>query len=192
MKRCFDIAISIVLGVVLLPLYAFIALMIVLLNGRPVMFFQDRPGIHGDLFCLYKFRTMVEGKTPDGDRLTELGRLLRRLSLDELPQLWNVLLGDMSLVGPRPLLKHYLPLYSDRQSRRHEIRPGVTGWAQINGRNIASWEDRLEMDVWYVEHHSFALDLRIILQTVFKVISGDGVNAKGKVAVGPFKGSTQE
>ena len=192
MKRCFDITLALVLGTIfLLPIIA-IATLIICIGGRPVLFVQTRVGLHGKLFRVYKFRTMRIGNESDADRLTAPGKFLRKFSLDELPQLFNVLCGDMSLVGPRPLLEQYLPLYSERQSRRHEVKPGITGWAQVHGRNAANWDDRLEKDVWYVEHRSLLLDLHIILKTVLKVVVGSGVSVEGQATVEPFKGSHQE
>jgi lipopolysaccharide/colanic/teichoic acid biosynthesis glycosyltransferase len=163
--------------------------------GRPVLFRQVRPGRAGEPFALLKFRTMTDrcdadGRPlPDADRLTGLGRLLRRTSLDELPELWNVVRGDMSLVGPRPLLVEYLPLYSPEQARRHEVRPGITGWAQVNGRNATTWEARFAHDVYYVDHRSFGLDLRILLRTVAQVLTGAGVSAPGEATMARFTGS---
>ena len=177
-----------ILLLMLSPVLAATLFCIVVCMGRPVFFLQDRTGLHGRIFQILKFRTMKSGDASDKDRLTWLGKFLRKTSLDELPQLWNVLRGEMSLVGPRPLLPEYLPLYSERQSRRHEVRPGITGWSQVNGRNAPSWEDRLEMDVWYVENQSFMLDCRIILKTVGKVFAGSGVSADGQATVEPFKG----
>ena len=173
---------------ILSPILVATLFCIVVCMGRPVFFLQDRVGLHGRIFQILKFRTMKSGDAFDKDRLTGLGKFLRKTSLDELPQLWNVLRGDMNIVGPRPLLPEYLPLYSERQSRRHGVRPGITGWSQVNGRNAPSWEDRLEMDVWYVENKSFALDCRIILKTFAKVFAGSGVSADGQATVEPFKG----
>jgi lipopolysaccharide/colanic/teichoic acid biosynthesis glycosyltransferase len=163
--------------------------------GRPVFFRQTRPGRYGRPFNLVKLRSMRESSDHEGrplsdaDRLTRVGACLRALSLDELPGLWNVLRGEMSLVGPRPLLMEYLELYTPRQARRHEVRPGITGWAQINGRNALSWEERLELDVWYVENQSFLLDIKILFRTVFKVLSRDGVTAPGEATVTRFTGT---
>lgn len=162
--------------------------------GRPVIFCQQRPGWHGKPFDIYKFRTMTM-KSKDGEllpdelRLTKLGEILRSLSLDELPQLYNVLRGDLSLVGPRPLLMEYLPLYSERQMRRHDVRPGITGWAQVNGRNQLSWEGKFELDIWYVENRSFWLDLRIICMTLQKVWYRDGVSQEGQATMSKFTGN---
>jgi lipopolysaccharide/colanic/teichoic acid biosynthesis glycosyltransferase len=181
--------------VVLSPLLVIIAVLVGLALGRPVVHRQKRPGLNGSLFEIYKFRTMREdfdaegNPLPDADRLTRLGRALRASSLDELPELWNVVKGDMSLVGPRPLLPEYLPLYSPRQMRRHEVRPGLTGWAQINGRNTVSWEDRFELDVWYVDHRSFLLDLRILLLTILRVLSRSGITEEGEATMSKFTGN---
>ena len=163
--------------------------------GSPVLFRQVRPGLHGRPFMMVKFRTMTDECGADGDllpdaqRLTAFGRFLRATSLDELPELWNVLRGEMSLVGPRPLLMEYLPLYSPEQARRHEVRPGITGWAQVNGRNALSWEERFKLDVWYVDHRSLGLDLRILWLTLRKVIVREGINAKGEATMPKFTGS---
>ena len=188
MKRIIDTTISLATLVVLFPLLLVISILVFISTGPPILFLQIRPGLRGELFVIRKFRTMKNKGSSDAERLTSIGRLLRKTSLDELPQLWNVLRGEMSLVGPRPLLPEYLQLYSERQARRHEVRPGITGWSQVNGRNAPSWEDRLEMDVWYVEHQSFLLDCRIILKTFAKVFAGSGVSADGQATVEPFKG----
>ncbi|HET7766005.1 MAG TPA: sugar transferase [Burkholderiales bacterium] len=197
-KRAVDISISSLLLLVLwLPLLI-TAFVVRLTMGSPVLFIQTRPGYRGHPFDPLKFRTMTDavderGKTlPDELRLTRTGRFLRRYSLDELPQLWNVLRGDMSLVGPRPLLIEYLPLYSPEQARRHEVRPGVTGWAQVNGRNDQTWEERLRLDVWYVDHRSFWLDLRILWLTLLKVLRSEGVNQPGHATMPRFTGSHGE
>lgn len=198
MKRLFDFVLVSVAGVILLPLILLVALMIRLRLGSPVFFRQQRPGLHGKPFMLYKFRTMsnacdANGELlPDEIRLGGFGKTIRKLSLDELPQLWNVLVGDMSLVGPRPLLMQYLSRYSNHQARRHEVRPGITGWAQVNGRNAISWEKRFDLDVWYVDHHSFWLDLRILLITVKKVFVSSGVSATGHVTMPEFMGNTEK
>jgi len=189
MKRCFDIFLALFLLALTIIPQLITGLIIIICDGRPIFFLQKRTGEHSQIFKIYKFRTMISGDGSDNERLTFFGKLLRKTSLDELPQLWNVLRGEMSLVGPRPLLPEYLPLYSERQSRRHEVRPGITGWSQVNGRNTPSWEDRLEMDVWYVEHQSFLLDCRIILKTFAKVFAGSGVSAKCQATVEPFMGS---
>lgn len=163
--------------------------------GGPVLFRQVRPGLHGRPFTMLKFRTMSDVRgadgflLPDAQRLTAFGRFLRATSLDELPELWNVLCGDMSFVGPRPLLMEYLPLYNAEQTRRHEVRPGITGWAQINGRNAISWEDKFRLDVWYVDNKGFWLDLFIFLITIWKVIRREGISASGEATMPPFSGS---
>jgi len=195
LKRSFDF-LAAALGLVLLsPVIVVVAALICAVMGRPILFRQRRPGKAGQLFTLVKFRTMLQAEDgasaplSDAERLTALGRTLRRYSLDELPQLWNVLRGEMSLVGPRPLLVEYLPLYSPEQARRHEVRPGVTGWAQVNGRNAQSWPERLRLDVWYVDHRSFALDLRILWLTVSKVISAEGLAQPGHATMPRFTGN---
>lgn len=163
--------------------------------GSPVLFRQARPGLHGRPFMMVKFRTMTDERgadgelLPDAQRLTSFGRFLRASSLDELPELWNVLRGEMSLVGPRPLLMEYLPLYSPEQARRHEVRPGITGWAQVNGRNALSWEERFKLDIWYVDHRSLWLDLRILWLTVRKVIVREGISAQGEATMPRFTGN---
>lgn len=184
-------------GLILLsPLFLVIAIVIRRQIGPPVLFRQVRPGLKGEPFQMVKFRTMLNAYGPDGEalpdhqRLTRFGRLLRSTSLDELPELWNVLKGDMSLVGPRPLLIEYLDLYTPEQARRHDVRPGITGWAQVNGRNALSWEERFQLDVWYVDHRSFWLDLRIILMTLSKVIAREGISAAGEATMPKFKGSS--
>lgn len=192
MKRIFDIAVSVLALIVLSPILLAVAFLVCINLGTPLLFSQARPGLLGKGFTLYKFRTMKIGDAEDKERLTPFGKLLRKTSLDELPQLWNVLWGDMSVVGPRPLLLEYLQLYSKRQARRHEVRPGITGWSQVNGRNTPSWEDRLEMDVWYVEHQSLVLDCRIILKTIGKVIAWSGVSAKDQATVEPFRGTPKK
>lgn len=195
MKRAFDLITATVLLVVLALPLALLALFIRIRLGSPVLFRQQRPGLHGKLFLMVKFRTMTDARNaqgellPDAERLTTVGRALRASSLDELPELWNVLCGDMSLVGPRPLLPEYLPLYNQHQARRHEVRPGITGWAQVNGRNALSWEDRFDLDVWYVDHRSFALDLRILALTLRKVLLREGISAPGEATVSRFTGS---
>ena len=195
MKRIVDI-LGAGLGLLLLsPVLAIVAYKIRRDMGSPVLFRQTRPGLHGKPFQMVKFRTMrnatdAEGKPlPDAERLTKLGQFLRSSSLDELPELWNVLKGEMSLVGPRPLLMEYLPLYSPEQARRHEVRPGVTGWAQINGRNAISWDEKFALDVWYVENRSFLLDLKVIWLTIRKVIKRDGISAAGDATMPKFTGS---
>jgi lipopolysaccharide/colanic/teichoic acid biosynthesis glycosyltransferase len=189
LKRSFDFLAAAAGLLVLAPLIACVALAVGVAMGRPVLFRQERPGKAGRPFTLYKFRTMRQGEADDAERLTGLGRSLRRLSLDELPQLWNVLRGDMSFVGPRPLLMEYLPLYSPEQARRHEVRPGITGWAQVNGRYAQSWEERLRLDVWYLDHRSLALDLRILWLTIVKVFTSEGVSQPGHATMPRFTGS---
>lgn len=194
MKRLSDLVVSLVLLSGLGPLLAFLFLAGLVFVGNPILFRQPRPGLHGRPFTLIKFRTMRHGldkqgnPLPDDQRMTRYGSFLRRSSLDELPELWNVLKGEMSLVGPRPLLMEYLPLYSPRQARRHEVRPGITGWSQVQGRNLVGWEERLEMDVWYVENRSFWLDIKILFLTVWTVLRGTGVSQKGHVTMEKFKG----
>ena len=197
MKRGFDIVAALILLLLLALPGAVLAVWVRLALGKPVLFSQARPGLGGKPFTMYKFRTMTNARDakgellPDALRLTRFGRFLRASSLDELPELWNVLKGDMSLVGPRPLLMEYLPLYSSFQARRHEVRPGITGWAQVNGRNALSWEERFELDVWYVDHHSLWLDLRILWLTVRKVIQREGITAKGEATMSKFKGNSR-
>lgn len=195
MKRFFDIALIVVALPLLLPLGLVLSLLVWRRLGRPIVFRQMRPGRNGTPFRMMKFRTMTDARGPDGqlrpdaERLTPFGQFLRSSSLDEIPELWNVLLGEMSLVGPRPLLMEYLPLYSPVQQRRHEVRPGVTGWAQVNGRNAISWEQKFALDVWYVDHRSLMLDVRILAQTVRKVLKRDGIAAEGDVTMPKFAGT---
>ncbi|ATQ85369.1 sugar transferase [Moraxella osloensis] len=195
LKRAFDIAASTSALVVLSPVLAITAYKVKKELGSPVLFRQTRPGLHGRPFEMIKFRTMKdatdkEGNVlPDSQRLTDFGKKLRASSLDELPELWNVLKGDMSLVGPRPLLMEYLPLYNAEQAKRHNVRPGVTGYAQVNGRNSLSWEDKFKLDTWYVEHQSFLLDMKILLKTVKKVIIKDGISADGEATMTKFTGT---
>ena len=195
LKRAFDIAASASALVVLSPVLAITAFKVKKELGSPVLFRQTRPGLHGKPFEMIKFRTMKdatdkEGNAlPDSERLTEFGKKLRASSLDELPELWNVLKGDMSLVGPRPLLMEYLPLYNAEQAKRHNVRPGVTGYAQVNGRNSLSWEDKFKLDTWYVEHQSLWLDMKILLKTVKKVIIKDGISADGEATMTKFTGT---
>ncbi len=195
MKRLFDVVVSAcALLVLALPLLVVIW-MVRRKLGSPVFFTQVRPGMHGKPFKMVKFRSMTSERGTDGEllpdavRLTPFGRFLRSTSLDELPELWNVLKGDMSLVGPRPLLMEYLPLYSPEQARRHEVRPGITGWAQVNGRNAISWEDKFKLDVWYVDHCSLWLDIKILWLTVKKVLVREGISAAGEATMGKFTGS---
>lgn len=193
-KRLFDILIGGSMLLLLLPLLLALSLLIFLRMGRPVLFRQTRPGLHGRSFEMLKLRTMRDAVDRDGnpladsERITPLGQFLRSTSLDELPELWNVLKGDMSLVGPRPLLMEYLPLYSAEQARRHEVRPGVTGWAQVNGRNALSWEQKFALDVWYVDNRSLALDGRIMVMTLVKVLKRDGISADGEATMPRFEG----
>ena len=195
LKRAFDISASASALIVLSPVLAITAYKVKKELGSPVLFRQVRPGLHGKPFEMIKFRTMKdatdkEGNAlPDSERLTEFGKKLRASSLDELPELWNVLKGDMSLVGPRPLLMEYLPLYNAEQAKRHNVRPGVTGYAQVNGRNSLSWEDKFKLDTWYVEHQSFLLDMKILLKTVKKVIIKDGISAEGEATMTKFTGT---
>jgi len=193
-KRFFDLSVSALGLLFLIPLLGIIYWWVRQDLGSPVLFRQERPGMKGEPFTMVKFRTMrdavdVRGNSlPDSERMTPLGHFLRSTSLDELPELWNVLKGDMSLVGPRPLLMEYLPLYSPEQYRRHEVRPGVTGWAQINGRNALSWEEKFKLDVWYVDNQSFWLDLKILFLTVKKVLVRDGISAEGEATMSKFTG----
>ena len=195
MKRVLDIAVSATLLLVLMPVLLIVALLVRIRLGRPVVFVQVRPGRGGRSFAMLKFRTMREpqpdeiGRFTDADRLTPFGSRLRSTSLDELPSLVNVLSGSMSLVGPRPLLCEYLPLYSSDQARRHEVRPGITGWAQVNGRNAVAWEERFKMDVWYVDNRSLWLDLRILFLTFRKVLVREGITQEGSASCEPFTGS---
>lgn len=194
-KRAFDITVSASALIVLSPVLAITAHKVKKNLGSPVLFRQVRPGLNGNPFEMVKFRTMKDaidqnGKLlPDNERLTDFGKKLRATSLDELPELWNVLKGDMSLVGPRPLLMEYLPLYSAEQAKRHNVRPGITGYAQINGRNAISWEKKFQLDVWYVEHQSFFLDMKILFETVKKVIIKEGINQSECISMPRFKGS---
>jgi sugar transferase EpsL len=194
-KRAFDLALVLLTTPCWLPVVAVVALIVRTQIGSPVLFRQARPGRDGRVFMLVKFRTMADARDergellPDALRLTTWGRLLRASSLDELPELWNVLRGDMSLVGPRPLLVEYLPLYTPEQARRHQVRPGITGWAQINGRNALSWEEKFALDLWYVEHRSFLLDLRILALTVAQVARCRDVAAPGEATMPRFRGS---
>ena len=196
LKRVVDVVGALVALVVLSPVLALLAWRIRRELGTPVLFRQQRPGLHSEIFTLYKFRTMTDERDADGEllhddqRLTDFGRFLRSTSLDELPELWNVLRGDMSLVGPRPLLVEYLELYTPEQARRHEVRPGLTGWSQINGRNDMPWPDKLALDVWYVDHRSGWLDLRILLRTLFVVVTRRGVTLEGEATTVRFAGET--
>ena len=195
-KRLFDIAVATLLLVVLLPVIFLVFVLIRVKMGGPVLFRQTRPGLNGNPFSIYKFRTMFEqvdevgNPLPDGVRLTDLGRFLRKTSLDEIPQLFNVVNGDMSLVGPRPLLMEYLPLYSSEQARRQLVKPGITGWAQVHGRNTIDWQDRFDLDVWYVENASFMLDIKILCMTALKVLRRDGINASDADTMKKFTGNS--
>ena len=195
LKRTFDIFASLCGLILLSPVIAIVAWQISRKLGSPVLFRQLRPGKDGKPFKMIKFRTMLDAldaegnPLPDAERMTPFGSFLRSSSLDELPELWNVLKGDMSLVGPRPLLMEYLPLYSAEQLRRHEVRPGVTGWAQVNGRNSISWDSKFKLDIWYVDHQSFWLDIKILYLTVLKVVVRDGVNQEGEATMSVFTGN---
>lgn len=195
MKRLFDLTVTGLGLSVFWPLILVLGVLVRIRLGAPVLFCQQRPGMHEKPFFMYKFRSMTDERDsegnllPDEKRLTRFGRFLRTSSLDELPELWNVLRGDMSLVGPRPLLMEYLPLYNDEQRRRHEVRPGITGWAQVNGRNALSWEEKFELDLWYVENHSLLLDIRIIAATLLKVLQREGISEEGQATVAKFTGS---
>ncbi|MCF7478220.1 MULTISPECIES: sugar transferase [unclassified Vibrio] len=198
MKRLFDFCASLFGLVLLSPIIALVAWKIRKNLGSPVLFRQTRPGLNGRPFEMVKFRTMKDAvdsqgnPLPDSERMTPFGDKLRNSSLDELPELWNVLKGEMSLVGPRPLLMQYLPLYSQEQARRHEVRPGVTGWAQINGRNAISWEDKFKLDVWYVDNRNLWLDIKILFLTVKKVFVKEGISADGHVTIEPFTGQSKQ
>ncbi|MFJ7934423.1 sugar transferase [Sporosarcina sp. NPDC096371] len=195
MKRVFDFIVSLLALLILSPIIGVTALLIRTKIGSPVLFKQQRPGFKGESFYVYKFRSMTDERDNDGEllpdevRLTSFGKVVRKLSLDELPQLWNVLKGDMSFVGPRPLLMEYLPLYNERQKRRHNVRPGITGWAQVNGRNAISWEEKFELDVWYVENRSFWLDIKILFMTVLKVFKSEGISQDGQATMTKFQGN---
>ena len=194
-KRLFDILLTVLGGLILLPFVLLIALAIRVSMGKPVIFRQKRPGLGGEPFGIFKFRTMrnIEDEDghplPDADRLTRVGRFLRSLSLDELPELWNVLRGEMSLVGPRPLLMQYLERYTPEQARRHAVLPGITGWAQINGRNALTWEHKFRYDLWYVENWSLRLDVKILMITLWKVIQREGISQEGHASAEEFMGN---
>ncbi|MBI4659288.1 MAG: sugar transferase [Verrucomicrobia bacterium] len=198
MKRCFDLTITILGMPLWLPLLLLIALLVRVTLGPPIFFRQKRPGLHCEIFEILKFRTMTNARSssgdplPDADRFTSWGHWLRTTSLDELPELINLLRGDMSLVGPRPLLVQYLERYTPEQARRHEVRPGITGWAQIKGRNSISWEEKLRLDLWYVDNHSLWLDLKILALTVAMVLSRQGINAPGEATMPEFLGTSVE
>lgn len=194
LKRIFDFVFSLMGITLLLPIFLVVMIGLFLANDGKPFFFQLRPGKNGKIFKIIKFKTMNDKKDSNGtllsdaERLTAIGSFVRKTSIDEIPQLINVLIGDMALIGPRPLLVQYLPLYDEHQARRHEVRPGITGWAQINGRNAISWEEKFNLDVWYVDHVSFMLDLRIIFLTIKKVFIREGISADGHVTIEPFKG----
>lgn len=194
-KHCIDFIISFVGLILLFPIFIFISILIITKIGRPIVFTQTRPGFQGKPFKFYKFRSMTQetdargALLSDRERLIKLGIFLRKYSLDELPSIWNVLKGDMSLVGPRPLLTEYLSRYSAEQARRHEVKPGITGWAQINGRNAISWEEKFKLDVWYVDNKSFLLDLKILFITIFKVLTQEGINQAKYVTMEKFSGN---
>lgn len=194
-KRAFDLAIAGIAAVLLSPVFLIVSCYVAWRIGRPILFVQERVGRHGKIFRMLKFRTMTDARDasgallPDAERLTSAGRMLRSTSLDELPELWNILRGDMSLVGPRPLLTRYLPRYSAEQARRHDVRPGLTGYAQVNGRNALPWEARFALDVWYVDHASMALDLKIILLTVKRLVDRKGISAADNATMTEFMGS---
>lgn len=197
-KRASDVVLAVVSLLIFAVPLAVLAILIRRKLGNPVLFRQARPGLGGRSFEMIKFRTMTNERgadgalLPDAQRLTRFGRFLRASSLDELPEIWNVLKGDMSFVGPRPLLVEYLPLYSAEEARRHEVRPGITGWAQVNGRNALSWQEKFKLDVWYVDHQSLFLDLKILFFTVKKVFVRDGISAAGEATMAAFKGSKKE
>lgn len=195
MKRLIDIIISSFLLLLLSPILLLALALIIIKLGRPCLFKQVRPGLNKKPFTILKFRTMEDASDPSGNslpdeqRLSSFGKILRSTSIDELPALWNVLKGDMSLIGPRPLLMEYLPLYSTEQNRRHDMRPGISGWAQVNGRNTISWEDKFKLDIWYIENQSFWLDVKILLLTIKKVFIREGINANGEATMQKFTGS---
>ena len=195
-KPLLDKLLSLLLIIIFLPVMIVVAIAIYIWDGRPIIFTQDRPGYKGKIFKIYKFRTMTNEKDengnllPDEKRLKGLGKFIRSVSLDELPQLFNVLKGDMSFIGPRPLLVEYLPLYNDKQKKRHDVKPGITGWAQVNGRNAISWQEKFEYDVWYIEHLSFLLDMKIFWLTFLKVIKREGVSSNTHATMEKFKGNS--
>lgn len=197
MKRIFDIVVSLIALILLSPVIAITAFLIKMKIGSPVIFTQERPGLKGKPFYVYKFRSMTDERDqngellPDDIRLTSFGKVIRKLSLDELPQLWNVVKGDMSFVGPRPLLMEYMNLYNETQLKRHDVRPGITGWAQVNGRNTITWEKKFEFDVWYVENQSFWLDMKILLMTVMKVFKSEGISQDGQATMTKFQGDSK-
>lgn len=191
MKRLLDIALILLTAVVWVPVLALVALAVLIALGWPVLFVQERPGLSGRAFRMMKFRTMRNGGGADAERLTRLGGWLRSSSLDELPELWNVLKGEMSLVGPRPLLMRYLPRYTAEQARRHDVLPGITGWAQVNGRNALTWEQKFAYDVWYVDHRTIGLDLKILWLTVWRVFTRQGISGAGEATMGEFWGKEE-
>lgn len=194
-KRFIDLVVALVGLILLSPVLIVIIIILFFSNSGKVFFVQRRPGFHGGMFRIIKFKTMNDKRAPNGEllpdaeRLTPIGRFIRKTSLDEIPQLLNVIWGDMSLVGPRPLLIEYLPLYSAEQSRRHDVKPGITGWAQVNGRNAITWEQKFEYDVWYVDHQTFSLDMKIIKMTVFKTVKSEGISQDGHATVHKFEGN---
>jgi len=193
-KRLFDFAAALTGIIILSPVFIIVTIFLAVANDRKPFFIQPRPGKHGRIFRIVKFKTMNDKKDADGNllsdeiRLTKIGSFVRKTSLDEIPQLFNIIIGDMSLIGPRPLLTQYLHLYSDFQNRRHEVRPGITGWAQVNGRNAISWDKKFELDVWYVDHMSFLLDVKIIFRTIQKVVKSEGINSADAATIEPFNG----
>ncbi|MCK4527530.1 sugar transferase [candidate division WOR-3 bacterium] len=197
-KRLFDLSIAVPLLIILSPVLVLIGFLVRIRIGSPVLFRQVRPGLHGKPFVIYKFRTMTDERDEeghlllDGERLTSLGWFLRKTSMDELPELFNVIKGEMSIVGPRPLLMQYLDRYTPEQARRHEVKPGITGWAQVNGRNAITWEQKFEHDIWYVDHLSFWLDMKIIALTVWKIIKREGINQPGQATAEEFKRAIQK
>jgi len=197
MKRMIDLTISLMILIVFSPILLIVGVMVRFKMGSPILFKQARPGLYGKPFNLYKFRTMVDLKDSNGEllsdelRLTNFGKLLRKFSLDEFPQLINVIKGEMSLVGPRPLLMEYLSLYTKEQMLRHDVKPGITGWAQVNGRNAITWEEKFKLDNWYVKNHNFIVDLKILFSTFIKVIKKEGISQQGQVTMEKFKGSIE-
>ncbi len=198
LKRTFDLTLIVISLPLLIPAFVMVAILVRVNLGKPILFYQVRPGLSAKPFVMFKFRTMTDERNsvgvllPDDVRLTQFGNFLRSTSLDELPGLWSVLTGDMSLVGPRPLLMQYLDRYSPEQARRHEVRPGITGWAQVNGRNAISWEDKFKLDVWYVDNQSIWLDIKILLLTVYKVFKRSGISAKDSATMPEFMGSATQ
>ena len=197
-KGVFDLFLVLLSLPLILPIYLLLALLVLAKFNSPILFKQSRPGLRGKIFNIYKFRTMTNDCDKDGIlltdelRLTKFGKLLRSTSLDELPSLWNVLKGEMSLVGPRPLLVEYLPLYSSKQARRHEVKPGITGWAQVNGRNAISWDEKFDLDVWYVDNQSTLLDIKILYMTIIKVITRSGISQDRQATMEKFKGNNEK